>query len=192
MKEERSKMATKTAANKPSAKELRSAAKELGIEGWEDMGRKELTDAVTAARNGSEGNAPEAAPEATKSTQTSKKSSTTKAAASKRAPKKSAPKKATGRANPDPNDPIPFRPGTNLYHIAKALMEGGKRSSLVKQLKPKLEFNPRKQSASDFNVDEEIDRRLKVIGYILRNQHGWVYEHEGRGPDAKIHVYPPS
>jgi hypothetical protein len=186
-------MATTAAANKPAnAREARAMAKELGIEGWEDLGREDLLSAIATAQKGSSAAAPTKAPAAKKAS--GAKKAPAKKAATKRAPAKAkAPtKKASGgRANPDPDDPIPFRPGTNLYEIAKALLKGGKRSVLVKHLKPRLSFNPRKQSAKDFDTDAEIDRRLKVIGYILKNQHGWTYASNGRGPDALIQATPP-
>lgn len=189
MQEEKRKMAAATATKTkqpPSAKELRNRAKALGIEGWEEMDRETLTKAVRAARNGGE------ATGATK--RPAKKAPAKKASAAKKAPAKKAAKKstATGRANPDPDDPIPFRPGTNLYLIAKALMKGGKRIKIATALAPKLTFNPRKQDKKKFDAVAETDRRLKVIGYILKNKHGWTYEHKGRGEDATIKCTPPS
>lgn len=182
------------AATKPSAAEYRAAAKELGIVNWEEMGKDELIAAVDAARKGTSAPAKKASKRTTKAPA---KKAPAKKAAAKRAPAKAtkapAKAKASGRANPASveDDPIPFRPGTNLYLIAKALMKGGKRSALVKQLAPKLEYNPRKQDAKSFDREAETDRRLKVIGYILKNQHGWTYAHKGRGTDSLIHVTPP-
>lgn len=141
---------------------------------------------------------PEEAAPARKST---KAKSTAKSAAAARKATKAAPAKAAKkggkRAAPTPSTngsegPNPFRPNTNLWHFTEALMVGGKRSALVKKLLPKVKYNPRVQSDDDFDKEAETDRRLKVIGYILKNQHGWDYEHEGRGPDAYIKATPPA
>lgn len=142
---------------------------------------------------------PEEAAPARKSTKSAK--ATSKSAAAARKANKPAPakasKKGSKRAAPTPSDngsegPNPFRPNTNLWHFTEALMVGGKRSALVKKLLPKVKYNPRVQSDDDFDKEAETDRRLKVIGYILKNQHGWEYEHEGRGPDAYIKATPPA
>lgn len=142
---------------------------------------------------------PEEAAPARKSTKAGK--ATAKSAAAARKATKAAPAKASKkggkRAAPTPSDngsegPNPFRPNTNLWHFTEALMVGGKRSALVKKLLPKVKYNPRVQSDDDFDKEAETDRRLKVIGYILKNQHGWDYEHEGRGPDAYIKATPPA
>lgn len=190
-------MTTKTR----TAKELRDEARSLGVEGYEEMSKAELLEAVNAA--GSNGDEPakpktkakkKASATKAKATATKKAPTKTKAApakkataAKKTAPKKTAAKPASAELGPD----NPFRKGTNLYHITEALKKGGKRSTLTKQLQRKLSFNPRKQSEEDFDVEAEIDRRLKVVGYILKNQHGWDYSHEGRGTSAKIKVTPP-
>lgn len=196
-----------------TAKELRNEARSLGVAGYEDMTKAELQEAVSAAgANGAEPakrkakkkasstkakststakKAPTKAKAKTAKKATSKKTSTAKKGAAKKATtKKTATKKAAAKSEGTPDNP--FRQGTNLYHITEALKKGGKRSTLTKQLQRKLSFNPRKQSEEDFDVEAEIDRRLKVVGYILKNQHGWTYEHEGRGPSAKIKVTPPS
>ncbi len=207
-KETNNKMATKT-KDAPSPKELRRQAKNLGVANWEEMDREELAAAVAAAEGSNgDGDAPKKAKASKGSTKASSKVKKTAAAPTEKATKAKksarsteAPAKAKkgskkGKAAPKPpaatNDgPNPFRPGTNLWHITEALMKGGKRSTLVKQLKPKLKFSPRVQSEEDFDVDAEIDRRLKVIGYILKNKHGFTYEHSGRGEDATIKVTPP-
>lgn len=199
----------------PSPKELRRKAKALGVANWEEMDREELAKAV-AAQEGDTEDAPAKAKKSTRSTKAAKGTKEPKATAEKPVKAKKsarateAPKAKKGskanksskgpskkREAPRPAEtgsdgPNPFRPNSNIWHITEALMKGGKRSTLVKQLKPKLEFNPRKQSAKDFDVDAEIDRRLKVIGYILKNDHGWDYSHDGRGPDAVIKVTPPA
>ena len=189
-------MSPRTAEAPRSPKELRRAAKTLGVRNWEEMDREELATAVAeaeAADGNGEGEAP--ARKATKKVKATKATKATKSG--RKATAKTPAKKGSKRAAPRPaasdtDGPNPFRPGTNLYHVTEALMVGGKRSALVKKLLPKMEYNPRVQSADDFDPEAETDRRLKVIGYILKNQHGWEYEHEGRGPDAYIKATPPS
>ena len=85
----------------------------------------------------------------------------------------------------------PFRSGSNLWHITEALMRGGSRADLVAEVKPLLNYKPRVQDVQDFDTDAETDRRLKVVGYILKNRYGWSYTHEGRGPEAFIQAVPP-
>lgn len=200
VKETTNQMPTATAT--PSAKELRRQAKSLGIRGWEEMSRDELIEAI--------GEADEEEP------RPSKKASKRTAKASKKAPRrqtveddeedeepkarksskaskttKKASAKKQVKADTNGDGPNPFRAGSNLYHITEALMKGGKRSALVAKLRNKLEFNPRVKSDDEFDVDAEIDRRLKVVSYILEGQHGFTREHTGRGPEATIKVFPP-
>jgi hypothetical protein len=85
----------------------------------------------------------------------------------------------------------PFRPGTNIWYITEELLKGGKRSTMVKRLKDKLEFTPRVRKSKDFDLDAEIDRRLRIFGYALKNEHGYSYVLRGRGKDAYLRVYPP-
>lgn len=172
-------MATKTR----SAKELRQEAKALGIKGYSGMSKAELQEAVDTA------NEAEATPKKSRKSTTKAKGKTTKAKSSSKTKGKTTKKKSTPKEDADPGNP--FRPNTNLWHIAEALKEGGKRKELTKKLKKKLEFNPRKTEPEDFNVEEQIDRRLKVVGYILKNDHGWDYKHEGRGVEAFIQATPP-
>lgn len=165
----------------PSAKDLRKRAKALDVEGWKDMNKEELQAAIDAAEGKSTSKATKGTGKAEKAEKKPAKKTAAAAEKPKREPKP--------KAEADPNNP--FRPNTNLWHITEALRAGGKRSELVKKLKPVLEFNPRKKSKKDFDTDEEIDRRLKVIGYILKNKHGWDFTHEGRGGDAFIQATPP-
>lgn len=195
--------ATTTTAS--SAKELRRRAKALSVPNWEEMSKEELESAI-ADQDGesSDDSVEEATPpartrrtSATKAAAPTKKATTArpKAAAKTTAKPAAAAKKTSKRtasSTPKEGETNPFREGTNLWYITEALMKGGKRSVLVNKLKGKLEYNPRVQDAKDFDVEAETDRRLKVVGYILRNKHGFEYEHEGRGPDAYIKVSPPS
>lgn len=133
-----------------------------------------------------------------------KKAPAKKAPATKKAPAKKAATKsktATKRAAPrppqQPEGPNPFRPGSNLYLITEELMKGGKRSTLVKRLVPKLEYNPRTKNPRTFDAALETDKRLKIVGYLLRQSYGFGYEHGGhggpeRGPDTYIQVTPPA
>lgn len=87
---------------KPSGKELRNQAKALGIEGWEDMGRKELSKAIKKAGKSSKAVKPEPTPEVEeKPVAKPKKAPAKKAAPKKAAAKPAAPaKKTTKKAAP--------------------------------------------------------------------------------------------
>ena len=210
-------MTTTTTA--PGAKELRREAKRLNIAGYEDMTREELTNAVATANGADEDTTARVAtktaakktaakkaapaPAATEDdgedeapAKPAKKTASKKAAPKAEAPAPKAGKSAKGKTEKVEREagaegPNPFRPNTNLWHITEALMRGGKRSTLVARLLPKLEYNPRVQSADDFDAELETDRRLKVVGYLLKNRFGFTYVHEGRGKDATIKVIPP-
>jgi len=191
-----------------SAKELRRTAKSLRIEGWEEMSREELAEAI--AENGTNGDSEVEAPparrarKATKATakkapRKSTRTATATTRTAKKAPaKKAAAKKAAGakkaapRPPADPDTQNPFRPSTNLWYLAEALIKGGKRSTLVKQLRPKLKFAPRVQKEKDFDVDFEIDKRLKVVSYVLAKDYGFERILEGRGVDSFIQATPPA
>jgi hypothetical protein len=188
---------TTASTRQPTAKDLRRQAKTAGIEGYMEMSREELIEALESVEGGEQA----AASRSTRKTTTNGtgRARRTKAAEAE-APakparstaKKAAPAKAAAKATAEKADgPNPFRSGTNLWHITEALMRGGKRSDLVVKLRNKLSFNPRVKSADDFDTDLEIDRRLKVIAYLLKNQHGWEFQHDGRGSDAFIKVTPP-
>lgn len=160
----------------PSPKELRRQAKALRISGWEDMDRAELKRAIKKA-----GAKPG---EATKAKADK--------ASSKKAPKTKTKSKPSKSDDDDEDDgPNPFRAGTNLFHITEELMKGGKRSSMVKRLKKKIELKPRKNK-KDFDVDEQLDRRVLIVGQILRNDHNFEVTREGRGTEATIVAVPPS
>lgn len=196
-------------ATEKTAKELRREAKNLGVQGYMDMDRAELEAAIDASKTGDTAGEQrtEAAP-AKKVKKVAKVAKSTappadeeedeqleEAPAKKAKKSKKAPpaKKATKKAATAPkvsDGPNPFRAGTNLYHITEALIRGGKRSKLVDKLVPKLEYNPRTKGA-DFDPRVETDRRLKVVGYLLKNKYGFEYKHDGRGEDATIKVIPP-
>lgn len=160
----------------PSPKELRRQAKALRISGWEDMDRAELKRAIKKA-GAKPGEATKAKAEK---------------ASSKKAPKTKTKSKPSKSDDDDEDDgPNPFRAGTNLFHITEELMKGGKRSSMVKRLKKKIELKPRKNK-KDFDVDEQLDRRVLIVGQILRNDHNFEVTREGRGTEATIVAVPPS
>lgn len=185
--------------NTPTVRELRRTARQLNIEDWEDMSESQLRKAVKEA----EGKA--AAKASTRSAKSSKaKASTAKASRRSRdtddddedeAPAKSkskttAKKATTKKAAASDVEPAengnPFKPGTNMFLITEELIKGGKRSAMVTRLKKKITLEPRTKSAKDFDVDSEMDRRILIIGQILRNDHGFNVVRDGRGPDATI------
>lgn len=167
-------------ATKTPAKELRRQAKNLGIQGFMEMGRNELESAIVSVENGNK---------ADKQRTEKKPAKTKKVKVTKEAKAKKV-RTAPARVRKEQTGPNPFRPGTNLWHISEALMKGGKRSTLVQKLLPKLEYNPRLKT-QDFDPVIETDRRLKVVGYLLKNRYNFTYEHVGRGEDATIKVVPP-
>ena len=185
-------------ATKPTVRELRRSAKTLGITGWEEMDEAALTAAVTAA----EGKAAK-----TRSTRTSTAAAkkvaaapVAKTAAVKKAAvvkdgavKTPAVKKAVKVAATEelPENGNPFKDGTNMFLITEELIKGGKRSAMVARLNKKIQLAPRSKDAKEFDVEYEMDRRILITGQILRNQHAFVVEREGRGADATIQATAP-
>lgn len=167
---------------KPSPRELRRQAKALKIRGWEDMSTKQLAKAVEAKG----GEVP---------TQSTKTKSSTKAKSNGKADKPAKSTKTKSKAKDDDAEIAengnPFKEGTNLWYITEQLIKGGKRSDMVRRLKKQIELRPR-TNADDFDLDYEMDRRVLIIGQLLRNKHGFDVEREGRGPDAEIVATPPS
>lgn len=211
--EEVSKMPSTATATKPSAKELRRKAKSLGIQDWEEMSLKQLTAAVAEAekaaskkgtkstsKKGKKARAVEPVAEDEDDEDTDEdeeeeapvktKSKKTAAAKSKKAPaKKAATKKVAADEDDDedelPENGNPFRNKSNLWYIAEEVIKGGKRSKMVGRLKKKITLNPRSGKA-DFDETAELDRRVLIVGQILKNEHGFEVTREGRGPDATI------
>lgn len=154
-------MSSSTEVVKPTTKELRRQAKTLKVEGWEDMGPKALTKAIKDAGGKVK----------------------VKAAKSAAAPEKAASKKADkteateGSGESGQN---PFKEGTNLWHITEEIFKGGKRSAMVKRLKKKITLNPRDRAGEDFDEDYQLDRRILIVGQILRKDHGFDVVRDGR------------
>jgi hypothetical protein len=217
---------TATAAD-PSTKMLRRLAKDQEVDGWEEMDRDELLDAVelpddedeapaksskksskkASAKSSKKASAPkqrravededddeddddEPAPRRTKkaSARPAKKSTAKSAPpAKKSAAKKAAPAKRTVAEETEPaENGNPFREGTNLWFITEELIKGGKRSQMVKRLKKKIDLKPRQRAGDDYDVDVELDRRVLIVGQILRKDHGFNVVRDGRGVDATI------
>lgn len=129
---------------KLTAKELRKKARELDIEGWDELGLTALRKAVEEAEDDTEA-AP--AKKSSKKAAAAKKAPAekpAKAAAKKAAPKKAASKKAAKAASEDdaevPENGNPFRKDTNLFIIAEEVIKGGKRSAMVNRLKKKIDL----------------------------------------------------
>jgi len=199
------KMAT---ATKLSAKELRKIARENEIDDWDSLSLADLRAAV-AALDGSE--AADEAPAPKKATRTRgravkaveddeedeapaprRRAAAKKAPAKavKAAPKKAAPaKKAAAKKVVEDEEPNengnPFKTGTNMHIIAEELIKGGKRTDMVKRLKKKIDLKPRTAS-DDYDEDTELDRRILIVGQVLRKDHGFNVVRDGRGADAQI------
>lgn len=83
----------------------------------------------------------------------------------------------------------PYTEGTNLWHMAEALIKGGKVSTLVKGLRKKVDINPRSREYDEDSLNAELQRRLIICSQHLRNDFGFEMEKEGRGWDAVIRCY---
>lgn len=177
-------------ATQPTAREVRREAKALRIPGWQDMSYEELVEAVNAASNGSTSTSRTAKAKASAGRTTAKKSAATKSnAATTKAVKDKKTAKASAKrpAGVEPaENGNPFRQGTNLWHITEELISGGKRSDMVRRLKRKIELKPRTKSDAEFDLDAELDRRVLIVGQLLKNDHGFTVEREGRGEDSTI------
>lgn len=106
----------------------------------------------------------------------------TKKAAAKADPKKAAPKVDDTVLDESGN---PFKPGTNMYHIAAELLKGGSRAGMVARLKNKIDLRPRNAS-DEYNEDAELDRRIAIISQTMKNKHGFTIDKQGRGREATI------
>lgn len=203
-----------------TAKELRKQAKSLGIEGWEEMDREELEEAVAEydedaedtvededeveepapRRRTSAKKAPAKKAASARKAPAAKKSSTTRPAAKKAAAskstKKAAPARTSKRAAAVEDDEEegdnPFRAGSNLFLMTEELMKGGKRSAMVRRLSRKIELNPRVRGGRDYDSDAEIDYRLVRVCQVLTNEHGFIIEKDGRGTEQTVKAIPPS
>jgi hypothetical protein len=196
--------------DKPKAKDLRRSAKALGVKDWEDMDLEELIDAVAKAerkqsKSGSktsgkkaskpakvvdEGDEDEDDEDEDEAPAKSAKKSSKKAG--KKAPAKAA-KKSSKKAKDEDDDAAengnPFTPGTNLFYMTEELIKGGKRSAMVKRLAKKISLKPRTRSFTEEEELEELDRRLVICSQVLRNDHGFEMEREGRGADTVIRLW---
>lgn len=170
-------------ATKPNVRDLRRKAKAAKISDWENLGAADLEKALAEFESA----AP--AKKATKAAVVATKNSTP----AKKASVKPAAKAAKGDDDEETEDTVnPFRKDTNLWYIAEALMKGGKRPALVKSLTKKIDLKPRKQAAEDFNNDAELDRRILIVGQILKKDHGFTVVREGRGyEEGTIRAYAP-
>jgi hypothetical protein len=201
-----------------TAKELRKQARTLGIEGWEEMDREELEEAIAAeaedaeeevedeeveetpaprARKTSTKKAPaKKAPATKKSAGTrpaAKKAAASKTASTKKAaPAKASTRRAAAAEEEDEEGDNPFRVGSNLYLMTEELMKGGKRSRMVAKLRNKVDLKPRTRGGRNFDIDAEIDYKLVRTCQVLTNEHGFVIEKDGRGTDQTVKAIPPS
>lgn len=186
---------TKMATTKPNTRDLRKQAKAAQISGWEDMSVTELQAALDehAEANGNGAAKPaKAASKAVAAREEVRGSKTRKSTAQKEAVKATKRAKADDEDEDEDTGPIPFKAGTNMYLITEALMKGGKRKDLVKSLKKKVDLKPRTKGDDEFDLDSELDRRILIIGQILRKDHGWDVTREGRGfEDGTIVATPP-
>jgi hypothetical protein len=206
---ENPKMATKVA--------LKKEADSLGIEGWEDMDLASLKLAVaeangdgssidvevkSAKRRGrpAKAKANEDEAEAPKKPRGRPKGSTngsTKAPAKTKPAAKKAATDGKGRGRPKGStktaenmelNGTPYRSGTNMEIITKRLMQGGKRSTIAKQLLKKIDFKPTKNK--DIDPEIEMEKRILLTAHNLKG-HGFTIVTEGRGTNGTISVLAP-
>lgn len=185
---------------KPTGKQLRKQAQSLGIEGWQDMSRKELVKAIKDAEKSEQ------------KSSTSKRGPKTKAAskpakATKKATKKSAtkskgagssedsdlgislPKGSTVKPLPEEGE-NPFRKSSNLYLVAKLLMKGGKRRDLAEKLAEQVELHPYHKNKADIDLGD-YDKRIVLGAQTMRDRFGYGIQRVGRGMDGRILVFRP-
>lgn len=208
-------MPTKT--TKPSAKELQKEARGLGIEGYEDMGLKELREAVSNAQNGSATSAKSKPKSKTKKkiapvedeAPVAKKVSR-KAVAKKKVP---AAKKAdsngarhsAGLGITKDSDRVlmppsgvafatekvnPFRKGSNLAQVAPLLFKGGKRQTLAEKLSEKIELRPYHRDIASMDI-LDYDKRVLLCAKTMRDKFGFGIIRSGRGMDGIVKVFVP-
>lgn len=169
-----------------TAKDLRKRAKELSIDGWEEMDRDELAEAISSHDGDKPAKASKTAKPAAKKGAAKTKEASKKAAGSKKA----ATGKKTSKAASTSDGPNPFREGSNLWMMTEELLKGGKRSAMVTRLRKKIELNPRQRAGKDFDVDAEIDYRLVRVCQTLTNEYGFTIEKDGRGVDSTVQAIP--
>lgn len=202
-----------TTTRRPDAKALRKQAQALGIQGWEDMGRAELAQAVKDAEGAESAPARSKAATSTRkrrtSTTTAKKAPATKKTATKRAParKAAATKAPAAKKEPKSSEPTyseppkgvgapdeavnPFRKGSNLHTIYPILVpRGGKRRVLAERLQKKVDLHP--YSGDDSQVDlSDYDKRIMLCAQTLRDNFGYAIERQGRGLEGTVRVFVP-
>ena len=203
---------------KPTVKSLRAAAKSAEVDGWEEMDREELEEALSEIEDDEteedidddeveddvdeesddDEDDEDDAPVRTKRATTKKapvkkapvkKAPVKKAAASKKAPTtKAAAKPTAAEENENGN---PYRKDSNLYYITEALMKGGKRSVMVTRLLKKIDLKPRVKGGKDYDEAAELDYRIVRACQDLKNSYGFVIEREGRGIEQKVQAIAP-
>lgn len=174
------------------AKELREKARNLSIEGWENMDRDELEAAIAEAEAEDE-QAEEAAmatEEATKPRKGKKGKKARKAEAPKASKKGSKAKSSKKTAKVSADGVNPYREGSNLYWYTEALMKGGTRTKMINWLKGKVNLKPRTKR-KDYDPEAAIDRKLVVVAKLLEDEHGFRVKREGRGVESTVKASPP-
>lgn len=203
-----------TPTTKPTGKELRKQAQALGIEGWEDMTRKEMATAIKRAER-AESETPKATkPKAVKKTAPKSKpaSKPTPAKKAAKAPaKKVVAKKKVAKsvpaegsdaalgltfakgktAKPLPGEgENPFRKSSNLHIVATLLLKGGTRRALATKLSEKVDLHPYLKDSGDIDL-LDYDKRIILAAGTMRDRFGYGMQRLGRGLDGKILVFIP-
>lgn len=111
----------------------------------------------------------------------------------KRAAKKAPAKRAA--AAPKASEANPYRPGSNMFKITELLLQGGKRSAIVKKLQGRggIDLHPYTQDKDDLDVEKELDKRVTLTAQNLERKLGYTVEKTGRGmAEGTIKVVPPA
>lgn len=211
-KEKRKMPKTKTAT-------LRKKAKELGVEGWDEMGRDELEKAVKSSNGSSNKPKKSSSKKSTSKKAPAKKKSSQKKSTSKKsttAKKKTGTKKASGRPKKtrkgkqvgattkgakipkavrvkkaDVETHNPYREGSNLHEITPLLVKGGIRNDLARDLKKQIgSLNPYRNDKRSMKLDD-YDKRIMLCAQDLRDEHGFTIVRGGRGMSGFIQALPP-
>lgn len=202
---------------KPNAKALRKQAQAAGVEGWEDMGLKEMTAAIKAANKAAKSNGSGRKPKRETASSKAKASTTKPTEKSKGKASKAVSKKATTsktarttksktavaengkefsftdgtppKALPD-EGVNPFRNGTGLHKAAKLLLRGGVRQDLAEKLASTVEIHPYRKDSGDVGL-LDYDKRLILAATTMRDQFGYGVHRKGRGLNGRIVVFVP-
>lgn len=98
---------------------------------------------------------------------------------------------AKSHPKPTPAEGVnPFRKKSNLYHVARLLLQGGKREVLARKLAEKITLHPYQKDTGEIDL-LDYDKRLLLGAQNMRDQFGYGIERTGRGTNGSILVFIP-